>query len=208
MLAPAPAQSPLVIASEAEQTLLAASDLDSPKLERVFAAIHQHDVDFADLYFQHSRYESWSLEEGIVKAGTFNIDRGVGVRAISGEKQAFAYSDDISLAALDEAGDAVRAIGRQGQSAMVPLRQPVARRVFYPGNDPVLSLDDAAKVALLTRIETFARQRDKRVVQVMASLAGEHETILIARSDGLVATDVRPLVRVSVTVIVEEGGRR
>jgi TldD protein len=207
MLAPAPTHSPAV-AEVAERTLLAASDLDAPKLERVFAAIHQHDVDFADLYFQHSRYESWSLEEGIVKAGTFSIDRGVGVRAITGEKQAFAYSDDISLAALDEAGAAVRAIGRQGQSAVAALRQPIASRVLYSSNDPVLSLEDAAKVALLTRVEALARRRDKRVVQVMASLAGEHETILIARSDGLVATDVRPLVRVSVTVIVEEGGRR
>lgn len=207
MLAPTPAPSPILV-REAEQTLLGASDLDAPKLERVFAAIHQHDVDFADLYFQHSRYESWSLEEGIVKAGTFNIDRGVGVRAVAGEKQAFAYSDDISLSALDEAGAAVRAIGRQGQSVVAALRRPVAGRVFYPGNDPVLSLDDSAKVTLLTRIEALARQRDPRVVQVMASLAGEHETILIARSDGLVATDVRPLVRISVTVIVEEGGRR
>src|SRR5215470_20244725 len=122
MLAPSQAQSP-AIAEVAERTLLAASDLDAPKLERVFAAIHQHDVDFADLYFQHSRYESWSLEEGIVKAGSFNIDRGVGVRAVAGDKQAFAYSDDISLPALEEAASAVRAIGRRGQSAVAPIGQ-------------------------------------------------------------------------------------
>ena len=143
---------------------------------------------------------------GIVKAGTFNIDRGVGVRAVSGDKQAYAYSDDISLPALEEASTAVRAIGRQGQSASAPLERTGEARVLYPAADPVLSLGDAAKVEVLTRLERIARALDPRVVQVMASLAGEHETVLIARSDGLLAADVRPLVRMSITV--EEHGRR
>ena len=194
--------------SEAERLLLGPSGLDFPQLSRVLADIHAHDVDFADLYFQHSRFESWSLEEGIVKAGAFSIDRGVGVRAVSGEKQAFAYSDDVTLPALEQAARAVRAIGRQGQSAVAPLGTRGRARALYSQHDPVGSLAEAAKVELLERLEAKARARDTRVVQVMASLAGEHETVLIARSDGLLVADVRPLVRVSITVIVEENGRR
>jgi TldD protein len=202
-----PEVSPILL-SQAERVLLAPSGLDFPQLSRVLADIHAHDVDFADLYFQHSRFESWSLEEGIVKAGAFSIDRGVGVRAVSGEKQAFAYSDDVSLAALEQAGHAVRAIGRQGQSASAPLGKRGAARALYARDDPVGSLQEVAKVQLLERLEAMARAIDPRVVQVMASLAGEHETVLIARSDGLLVADVRPLVRVSITVIVEESGRR
>jgi TldD protein len=198
---------PALIAN-ADRLLLAPANLDFDKISRVLASIHEHDVDFADFYFQHSCFESWSLEEGIVKAGTFNIDRGVGVRAVSGDKQAFAYSDDISLPALEEAASAVRAIGRQGQSTSTPLGRTGDTRLLYPDADPVLSLGDPAKVELLMRLERFARALDPRVVQVMASLAGEHETVLIARSDGLLAADTRPLVRVSITVIVEEHGRR
>ena len=176
--------------------------------EKVLATIHARDVDFADLYFQHARFESWNLKEGIVKSGSFNIDRGVGVRAVAGDKQAYAYSDDISLPALEEAASAVRAIGRQGQSASTPLGRRGTARNLYPFEDPVLGLSESAKVALLTKLERKARERDSRVVQVMASLTGEHETVLIARSDGLVAADVRPLVRMSLTLIVEENGRR
>ena len=198
---------PALIAN-ADRLLLAPANLDLDKISRVLASIHEHDVDFADFYFQHSCFESWSLEEGIVKAGTFNIDRGVGVRAVSGDKQAFAYSDDISLPALEDAAAAVRAIGRQGQSASTPLGRTGDARLLYPTADPVQSLGDPAKVELLTRLERIARALDPRVVQVMASLAGEHETVLIARSDGLLAADTRPLVRVSITVIVEEHGRR
>jgi len=174
----------------------------------VFASIHTHEVDFADLYFQYSRVESWSLEEGIVKSGAFSIDRGVGIRAVRGEKQAFAYSDDVTLAALDEAAAATRAIGRQGQSATAAARRVGPARALYAPQDPVTSLADEDKVALLERLEQMARALDPRVVQAMASIAGEYEAILVARSDGLMAADVRPLVRVSLTVIVEEGGRR
>ena len=197
-----------VLLADAERLLLAPAGLDQATLSRVLADIHAHDVAFADLYFQHSRFESWSLEEGIVKSGTFNIDRGVGVRAVSGDKQAYAYSDDISLAALDEAAVAVRAIGRQGGAAIASLSRRGSARALYSLADPVASLPEADKVALLERLERRARSLDSRVTQVMAALAGEHETILIARSDGLIAADVRPLVRVSITVIVEENGRR
>ena len=199
---------PAPLLANAEQLLLAPADLDLDKISRVLGSIHAHTVDFADFYFQHSSFESWSLEEGIVKAGTFSIDRGVGVRAVSGDKQAFAYSDDISLAALEEASNAVRAIGRQGQSASTPLGRRSKTHLLYPTADPVMSLADSEKVAVLTRLERRARALDPRVVQVMASLAGEHETVLIARSDGVLAADERPLVRISITVIVEENGRR
>ena len=193
---------------DSEQILLAPGGLDRAALDRALGSIHEHDVDFADLYFQQSRFESWSLEEGIVKSGTFSIDRGVGVRAVAGERQAFAYSDDISAAALDEAARAVRAIGRQGHSAVAPLTRMGSARALYTNADPVASLPESEKVALLEKLERMARALDPRVAQVMASLAGEHESILVARSDGLIATDVRPLVRVSISVIVEENGRR
>jgi TldD protein len=196
------------LVAEASALLLAPAGLSPPRLSQVIASIHQRDVDFADLYFQHARFESWSLEEGIVKAGSFSIDRGVGVRAVSGDRQAYAYSDDITPAALDEAAAAVRAIGRQGQSASAPVSRRGPARALYRGDDPVASLDEAAKVALLERFEQMARARDPRVVQVMASIAGEQETVLIVRSDGEIVADVRPLVRVSITVIVEENGRR
>ena len=114
---------PRSLLADADRLLLAPANLDLDKISRVLASIHAHDIDFADFYFQHSSFESWSLEEGIVKAGTFSIDRGVGVRAVTGDKQAFAYSDDISLGALEEASSAVRAIGRQGQSASTPLNR-------------------------------------------------------------------------------------
>ena len=152
--------------------------------------------------------ESWSLEEGIVKSGSFNIDRGVGIRAVHGDKQAFAYSDDIALAALEEAALAARAIGRQGQSAHTAIARIGGARALYAPRDPVGSLTEQSKVALLERLERMARARDPRVTQVMASLAGEYEAVLVARSDGFMAADVRPLVRVSLTVIVEENGRR
>jgi len=192
----------------ANQVLLAPYALDSRRLQAVFGQIMAHRVDYADLYFQYTRSESWSLEEGIVKSGSFNIDQGVGVRAVSGEKTAFAYSDDISLTALDAAAQATRAIARQGQAG----RKRVARRAsghnLYTPQDPIASLQDQAKVALLERIERRARALDPRVSQVMAYLAGEYEVVLVARSDGILAADVRPLVRLSLQVIVEDHGRR
>jgi TldD protein len=193
---------------QATHLLLAPAELELPQLSRVLADIHVHRVDYADLYFQYSRLESWSLEEGIVKSGSFSIDRGVGVRAVSGEKTAFAYSDDITFDALSQAATATRAIARQGQSAVATLDRVGGARSLYSARDPVIALTDAEKVSLLERLERIARARDPRVTQVIASLSGEYEAILIARSDGLVAADVRPLVRLSLNVIVEENGRR
>jgi TldD protein len=192
----------------ANQLLLAPYALDGRRLDGVFGEIMTHRVDYADLYFQYTRSESWSLEEGIVKSGSFNIDQGVGVRAVTGEKTAFAYSDDISLAALEAAARATRAIARQGQSARAQIAARRPGHNLYVPHDPLASLPDAAKVALLERIERAARALDPRVAQVMAFLAAEYEVVLVARSDGVQAADVRPLTRLSLQVIVEQNGRR
>src|SRR5687767_12703395 len=192
----------------ANDILLAPYALDAGRLDTVFGQILAHRVDYADLYFQYTRSESWSLEEGIVKSGSFNIDQGVGVRAVSGEKTAFAYSDDISLMALRSAAEATRAIARRGASGGVQVVKRGTARQLYAARDPLASLDDKSKVALLERLERYARSLDNRVTQVMAWLAGEYEVVLVARSDGLLSGDVRPLVRVSVQVIIEQDGRR
>ncbi|MGH8677798.1 MAG: PmbA/TldA family metallopeptidase, partial [Burkholderiales bacterium] len=189
-------------------TLLAPHGLETANLARVFGQIMAHDVDYADLYFQYSRSEGWSLEEGIVKTGSFNIDQGVGVRAISGEKTAFAYSDDISLAALDSAARATRAIARQGAAGGTRIARRASVRPLYSADDPLASLPDSDKVKLLEKIERCARELDPRITQVIASLAGEYDVVLVARSDGLLGADVRPLVRLSIQVIAEHGGRR
>jgi TldD protein len=194
--------------STANQVLLTPFDLDAGKLARVFGQIMTHEVDYADLYFQYNRTEGWSLEEGIVKSGSFNVEQGVGVRAVSGEKTAFAYSDDISLAALESAGRATRAIARQGGQASTALARRAHGRELYRPDDPLASLDAGQKVKLLERIERMARARDSRVTQVIASLAAQYEVVLVVRHDGTQAADVRPLVRLSLQVIVEENGRR
>jgi TldD protein len=192
----------------AQATLLAPYALDDTALEQVFGQILSHKIDYADLYFQYSRSEGWSLEEGIVKSGSFNIDQGVGVRAVAGEKTAFAYSDDISLPALTAAAQATRAIARQGADAKTQVARRSDGRQLYLPHDPLASLADEAKVALLEKIERYARSLDPRVTQVMAHLGGEYEVVLVRRSDGVTAADVRPLVRISVQVIVEQDGRR
>lgn len=194
---------------QAESVLLTPFGLSEVDLARTFGNILSHRVDYADLYFQYARSEAWSLDEGIVKSGSFNIDQGVGVRALSGEKTAFAYSDDISAAALADAAGAVRAIASAGQTARAPLLQAQAQQAgLYLPQDPLASLSAEAKVALLERLEGFARAADPRVVQVNAGLAGEYEVILVAGSDGRLAADIRPLVRCSISVIVEEKGAR
>ena len=195
--------------TEAKSLLLAPFDLGESDLERVFGDILGHRVDYADLYFQYSRSEAWSLDEGIVKSGSFNIDQGVGVRAVAGEKTAFAYSDEISLKALGHAAGAVRAIAAAGQDGTLPaLAGGGGRPVLYAPQDPIASLSAPDKVNLLERLEAHARRLDTRVCQVMASLTGEYEVILVAGSDGRLAADIRPLVRCSISVIVEDGGRR
>lgn len=196
--------------AQAQKTLLTPYGLDVDDLTKVFGTIMSRDVDYADLYFQYARSEAWSLEEGIVKSGSFNIDEGFGARALAGEKTAFAYSDDISRLALGDAAAAVRAIAAAGQKRRrkIPaIGQKTGHELYVP-HDPLASLDATAKVKLLERLEGYARAEDPRVTQVMAHVAGEYEVVLIAGSDGRLAADVRPLVRVSITVIIEDGDKR
>jgi TldD protein len=192
----------------ANEALLAPSSLDAQAVQSVLSGIMSHQVDYADLYFQYSRSESWGLEEGQVKSGAFAIDQGVGVRAVSGEKTAFAYSDEINLPALEQAAKATKAIASIGESQTAnKIITPEAKSLYLP-HDPIASLTAEAKVKLLERLEQFAKQIDPRVTQVMASIAGEYEVVLVARSDGVMAADIRPLVRISVQVIAEQNGRR
>jgi TldD protein len=195
----------------AQALLLDPFGLNEAILTRALETIAQHRIDDADLYFQLTRHEGWSLEEGIVKSGSFSIEQGVGVRAVAGEKTAFAYSDDISEAALLDAARTVRTIAAAGQSRRVKVgtTPTVAHsRLLYGSGDPIATLDSTQKVALLEKAEKLARSRDPRVVQVMAGLAAEHDVVLVARADGTRAADVRPLVRLSITVIAEQNGRR
>jgi TldD protein len=194
----------------AQDLLLTPYGLDETHLRKALGEILVPGVDDADLYFQYTRSEGWSLEEGIVKTGSFSIDQGVGVRAVSGDKTAFAYSDDLSWAALKDAAHSVRAIGAQGQSQKAKVgRTKVSKsRSLYPAHDPITTLDSTAKVALLEKVERLCKAQDPRVVQVMAGLASEYDVVLVARADGTLAADVRPLVRLSVTVIAEQAGRR
>ena len=194
----------------AKSLLLTPFGLDETHLARALNEIKAHKVDEADLYFQYTRSEGWSLEEGIVKTGSFSIDQGVGVRAVSGEKTAFAYSDDISEASLLDAARTVRTISNAAKSARVKTAtQKIAgARSLYTAVDPISTLDSQTKVDLLGKVERMARAKDPRVAQVMAGLAAEYDVVLVARADGTIAADVRPLVRLSVTVIAEQKGRR
>ncbi len=194
----------------ASDLLLKPFDLTEAELSKTLGLIALHRVHDADLYFQYTRSEGWSLEEGIVKTGSFSIDQGVGVRAVIGEKTAFAYSDDISIGSLLDAAQTVSAITScsGSGSVKVPKRKLAGSRSLYPSVDPIGSLDSVAKVSLLEKIEKHAKSKDPRIVQVMAGLASEYDVVLVARLDGTLAADVRPLVRVSVTVIAEQNGRR
>ena len=190
----------------AQSLLLTPFGLTHAHLSKALAEIASKGADDADLYFQYTRSEGWSLEEGIVKTGSFSIDQGVGVRAVSGEKTAFAYSDDISEASLMDAARTVRSISGAGKSAKIktPSRKIANSRSLYAGHDPIATLGSTAKVKLLEKVEKLAKAKDPRIVQVMAGLASEYDVVMVARADGTLAADVRPLVRLSVSVIAEQ----
>jgi TldD protein len=192
----------------AESRLLGTSDLTLHDLDQAFARLMGPGIDFADLYFQHARHESWSMDDGIVKDGNHAIEQGVGVRAISGEKTGFAYSDEIRLPTLLDAAGAARAIARSGVEGRHAALVRREARALYPSIDPIGTLGSEAKVRILREVDAYLRGRDSRVRQVMLSMAAVLDTVLVARSDGIVAGDVRPLVRFNVTVIVEHNGRR
>ncbi|MCB1623259.1 MAG: metalloprotease TldD, partial [Pseudomonadales bacterium] len=192
----------------AQDLILKPGGLDLDRIHAVLGSIMSSTIDAADIYFQLSREESWALEDGMVKDGSAHIEQGVGVRALSGEKTGFAYSDEIILPALQEASRAARAIARSGQELGAQALLPASGHRLYLPADPVVSLADDDKVEWLMRIDRETRKLDPRVTQVMASVSAVHEVVLVAASDGTLAGDVRPLVRMNVSVIVEQNGRR
>jgi TldD protein len=192
----------------ARQHLLAPAGIDEHDLDRVFGQLLGHAVDSGDLYFQSTRFESWVLEDGIVKEGSHSIEQGAGVRAISGDKTGFAYSDEIMMPALLQASTAARAIARHGNEGRLQAWHARDGAALYPALDPLDRMSAADKVSLLHQLDQEARRQDPRVREVVVSLAGAHEVMMVAVSDGTLAGDVRPLVRCNVTVIVEQDGRR
>ena len=188
--------------------ILAAGDLSERDLESTLGQLLEHSVDEADLYFQSTRSEGWVLEDGIVKQGSHNIEQGVGVRAVSGEKSGFAYSDELASRALMHAASAARSIARAGGDGRVEAWRSASAPALYAALDPIESFDESARIALLERADAEARRLSPHVQQVIVSLAGEYSRVLVASSDGTFAGDVRPLVRMNVSVIVERDGRR
>lgn len=194
--------------SQVSASLLAPHDLDEGRLQQLLGSLMSHQVEFGDLYFQRSWHESWMLEDGIVKDGSYNIDQGVGVRAVSGEKTGFAYSDELSLLALQQSVTAARGIAAAGAQGKVKAWARTEANLLYPALDPLQTLDKHQKIALLEQMDKFARSLDPAINQVMASISGVYEEVLVAATDGTLAADIRPLVRLSVTVIAEKGDRR
>ncbi len=188
--------------------MLEPAGLGEQHLNRTLGDIMKGGIDYADLYFQVSRQESWSLEDGIVREGSFSHDQGVGVRAVSGEKTGFAYSDELLLPALKSAAQAARAIARQGDSKRLPAWQRDSAKILYPLVDPTLSISDEQKTALLMQLDEATRALDPRVQQVIISMSSSQDLVLVAASDGTLAADIRPLVRLNVSVILEDKGRR
>lgn len=192
----------------ARNSILAPVGLENRDIDRLLGQLRSPSIDAADIYFQSSRLQSWVLEDSIIKDGNFNIEQGAGVRAVSGEKTGFAYSDELQLPALLQAAQAARAIARAGAEGRVEVaKAPVPRRLYEPMN-PLESLSEEAKVSLLHRVDAEARRQDPRVKQVIASLVAAHDVVLVVADDGTLTADVRPLVRLNVTVIAEEGERR
>ena len=193
--------------SIAESVLLAPANLHTPQLASLLNGKLTGQADYADIYFQHSRHEAWVLEDGIVRDASFNTERGAGVRIVQGDKTGFAYSDDITLAALQQASGAARAITRQGQDRQIQLASRAAT-ARYTAIDPLLGWPAQEKVALLQRIDAMARSLDPAIVEVTASLSAEQDVVMVVASDGTLAADVRPLIRCNVSVIAERAGRR
>lgn len=192
----------------ARKNLLEPAGLTDNQLQTILSNVLGNTIDNADLYFQSTCAESWVLEDGIIKSGSYNIDRGVGVRAMSGEKTGFAYSDDIIMPALEQAADAARSISKHGGHQAIQSWQKTPGRELYLPVNPLNSLTENDKIALLQSIDAYTRSLDNRVIQVTVSLASEYDTVLIMASDGHLAADVRPLVRLNVSVVVEHNGRR
>ena len=189
--------------------LLEPGGLGETELQATLGQLMDRRLDLADMYFQATRFESWALEDGIVKEGSFNIDQGVGVRAVSGEKTGFAYSDEILLPALTQSAQAARAIALDsGDGGSIQAWHRSKPRNLYTSVDPLTSLTEQQRISLLESVDSFARGLDPRVKEVNVSLAGEYTRVMMVASDGTFSADVRPLVRLNVSVIVEDKGRR
>ena len=193
----------------ARQAILTPANIQDSDIEKLMNHLLSAEVDAADIYFQSSHSESWVLESGIVKEGHHSIEQGAGVRAVSGEKTGFAYSDRLEIAVLFDAINNVKAITRQAQNAQVNLKAiDKNARGLYPTLNPLKSLEDQQKIDFLKQLDTQTRALDSRIEEVIISLSGVHEHILVANQDGHLLADVRPLVRLNVTVIVVENGKR
>lgn len=191
-----------------EQTMLAQSGLERDDLSQILGLMAARDVDYGDIYFQSSWHESLVLEDSIIKDGSFNIDRGVGVRAVSGEKTGFAYSDQISKLALTQSAKAARGIARSGGSGKVQAFASSPVKPVYAGVNPLESLDRQEKIALLQEVDAYIRAKEPLVKEVSVSINGVYEQVLVAAIDGTYAADIRPLVRFSVSVLIEKNGKR
>lgn len=188
--------------------LLDPAGLTDNQLQKVLFNLAGTNIDYADLYFQSTYSESWVLEDGIIKGGSFDIDRGVGVRAMSGEKTGFAYADDIIMPALEQATQAARSIVRQGGEHTIQAWHKNPGHQLYQPVNPLRSLTEQDKVAMMQSVDTYIRKKDPRIIQVNVSLSGEYETIMVMSNDGHIAADIRPLVRFNVSIIIEHNGRR
>lgn len=191
-----------------EENLLGASGIDRAQLTGLLDGILSHQTNFADLYFQSSQHESWVLEDGIIKDGSYNIERGVGVRAISGEKTGFAYSDEISFAALNDACKASRGIAPSGGILKIPQFEGLSNTALYTAQNPLLAMPDNEKISLLKAVDTYIRKQAPHASQVVVSLSGVYEEVLIAASDGTFSQDIRPLIRLNCSVLLEKDGKR
>lgn len=188
--------------------LLEPAGLTDQNLQTIFHQLAGPNIDYADLYFQSIYSESWALEDSIIKGGSFDIDRGVGVRVVSGEKTGFAYADDIMMPALMQATHAARSITKQGGDQKVQAFHKLPGHQLYQPLNPLHSLSEKDKVTLLQQVDAYIRSKDARIIQVAVSLAGEYESVLVMANDGHVAADIRPLVRLNVSLVVEDNGRR
>jgi TldD protein len=194
--------------SQAEETLLKSKGISFADLEETVFDLLSREVDYGEVFAQSTRSESFGLEDGIVKDGAFSVDAGIGVRALAGEKTGFAYSEDIRLDGLQQAAKAARSIAKKGASRNAPAFNATAHPALYEGVDPISSLSDAEKVVLLRQVDMVARAEDSRVKEVNVRISASHESMLIMASDGTLAADIRPLVRLDVSVIVQQGERR
>ncbi|EPR4993301.1 metalloprotease TldD [Vibrio navarrensis] len=194
--------------NQVEEALLAPGGLTAQDVAETLSSIATRQIDYADIYFQSSWHESLVLEDSIIKDGSFNIDCGVGVRAVTGEKTGFAYADQIQLDGLRQSALAARGIAQQGQNGQVQAFRRSDNQRYYAALNPLACWEKQQKTELLKSLDAYIRTKEPLVKEVSISLSGVHEQMLVAATDGTYAGDVRPLVRLSISVLAEKGDRR